>query len=141
MKELEIEAQADRLYDVQNFVDGELERVGCPMKIQNQIDLVVEEIFINIASYAYAPPGGKAMVRVEFMEEPLTITLSFLDGGEPYDPLAREDPDVTLSAEDRPIGGLGIFLVKKIMDDIQYEYKDGRNILTLKKQLVLKDKK
>ena len=90
-----------------------------------QIDLAVEEIFVNIANYAYRP------VR----ENPLEVTLTFLDSGAPYDPLAKEDPDITLDVKDRQIGGLGIFLVKQTMDDVKYEYKNGRNILTLTKNL------
>ena len=94
-----------------------------------------EEIFINIASYAYAPDKGRATVRVEVSGEPVSVTITFIDHGIPYDPLSRQDPDVTKSAEDREIGGLGIFLTRKIMDDLSYEYRDGKNILTLKKKL------
>ena len=117
------------------FVDEHLEEAGCPMKAQMQIDLAVEEIFINIANYAYRPNKGNATIRVEVSENPLQVALTFVDRGVPYDPLARQDPDITLPAEQREIGGLGIFLVKQTMDDVTYEYKDGQNILTLKKSL------
>ena len=133
--ELEVEAAVENLSQVAEFVDGHLEEAGCPLKAQMQIDIAVEEIFVNIAHYAYNPEVGKATVRVEVTEEPVTVTITFVDQGIPYDPLAKEDPDVTLSAEEREIGGLGIFMTKKTMDDVSYEYKDGQNILTLKKKL------
>ena len=133
--EIEIEATEENLDQVLAFIDRHLEAVDCPMKIQMQIDVAVEEIFVNIAKYAYAPDKGNARVRVEVDEEPVTVTITFVDHGTPYDPLAKEDPDVTLSAEERPIGGLGIFMVKNTMDDVFYEYKDGQNILSLKKNL------
>ena len=125
----------ENLPEVQAFVQEHLERDDCPLKAQMQIDLAVEEIFINIASYAYTPQRGKASVRVMVSDDPVTVTLTFVDHGIPYDPLEKDDPDVTLSAEERQIGGLGIFMTKQVMDDIAYEYKDGENILTLKKNL------
>jgi len=137
MKELEIEARTENLPQVLAFVDEQLEAADCPMKIQMQIDIAVEEIFVNIAHYAYTPEVGTAMVRVEILEDPPSVDITFIDGGVPYDPLAKADPDVTLSAEERQIGGLGIFMVKKSMDDVKYTYLDGHNILTLKKGLVI----
>ncbi len=137
MKELEIEARTENLPQVLAFVDEQLETADCPMKIQMQIDIAVEEIFVNIAHYAYNPEVGTAMVRVEILGDPPSVDITFIDGGVPYDPLAKADPDVTLSAEERQIGGLGIFMVKKSMDDVKYTYLDGHNILTLKKGLVI----
>ena len=133
--ELEVEAVPENLPEVQAFVGEHLEAADCPMKARMQIDVAVEEIFVNISSYAYAPEQGTATVRVEVSKDPVTVMITFMDQGMPYDPLAKQDPDVTLSAEARQIGGLGIFMTKKIMDDIAYEYKDGQNILTLKKHL------
>ena len=133
--ELELEAVHENLPRVMDFVESYLEKADCPMKLRMQIGMAVEEIFVNIANYAYAPDKGNATVRVEVSEEPVTVTIMFIDQGMPYDPLAKDDPDVTLSAEERQIGGLGIFMVKKTMDDISYEYKDGKNILNLKKNL------
>lgn len=133
--EMDIEAVRENLDTVLRFVDERLEEAGCPIKAQMQIDLAVEEIFVNISDYAYKPGKGNTTVRVEVKEDPIVATITFIDQGIPYDPLAKEDPDVTLSAEERKIGGLGIFLVKKAMDDVIYEYKGGRNILTLKKKL------
>lgn len=138
MKELELEAKVENLPTVLALVDEQLESVDCPMKIQMQIDVAVEEIFVNIAHYAYNPEVGNAMVRVEILPDVPSVDITFIDQGVPYDPLAKADPDVTLSAEERQIGGLGIFMVKKTMDDVKYEYVNGHNILTLKKGLVIK---
>ena len=133
--ELEIEATVENLPEVQTFIEEHLERADCPMKAQMQISVAVEEIFVNIANYAYAPETGRATVRVEVSEDPVVVAITFMDHGMPYDPLAREDPDVTAPANERQIGGLGIFMTKQIMDDVVYEYRDGQNILTLKKNL------
>ena len=133
--ELEIEAKTENLSKVQAFINKHLEIANCPMKAQMQIELAVEEIYVNIANYAYAPDIGNAIVLVEVLKNPLSVAISFTDSGKPYNPLEKENPDVTLSAKEREIGGLGIFLTKKVMDDVLYEYKDGKNILTLKKNL------
>ncbi len=135
MAEITIKATVANLEQVLALVDTELEKIDCPMKAQMQIDIAVEELYVNIANYAYAPGEGDATVRVETSQEPRTITITFLDRGVPYDPLAKPDPDVTLSAEERQIGGLGIYMAKKTMDDMRYEYRDGQNILTIVKNL------
>ena len=133
--ELEISAEIEKLPDVLSFIEQHLEEADCPPKAQMQIAIAAEEIFVNIAHYAYAPGTGMAMVRLELTPEPVTAVITFIDCGIPFDPLAKPDPDVTLSAEDRQIGGLGIYMTKKTMDDVKYEYKDGRNILRLEKKL------
>ena len=133
MKELTIAATVENIEVVTDFVNQQLELLGCPMKAQMQIDIAIDELFSNIAHYSYNPEVGQATVRVEVVENPLAVTITFIDNGIPYDPLAKEDPDLTLSAEERQIGGLGIYLVKKSMDEITYEYKDGQNILSIKK--------
>ena len=107
----------------------------CPPKAKIQIDIAIDELFGNIAQYAYNPGEGPATVRVEVTENPLSVILTFIDKGVPYNPLEKSDPDISLSAEDRQIGGLGIYMVKKTMDEIVYEYKDGQNILKVKKSL------
>ncbi|MBQ7644280.1 MAG: ATP-binding protein [Spirochaetales bacterium] len=135
LDELETDASTERLADVQQFISEKLERADCPMKVCMQIEVAVEEIFVNIASYAYAPLSGKAKVRVELSDNPSSVSITFIDHGVPYNPLAKVDPDVHAEASDRPIGGLGIYMTKKMMDDVTYEYKDGENILTLKKNL------
>lgn len=134
-KELDIEAVIENLDEVLGFVDEHLEEIGCPLKVQMQVDVAVEEIFVNISRYAYAPEKGNTTVRVGVEEDPLKVVITFIDQGVPYDPLAKEDPDVTLPAEKREIGGLGIFMVKSTMDDMEYEYVNGSNILTLKKHI------
>ena len=135
MREMDIAATLENLDTVMAFVDQQLEEAGCSMKTQMQIDIAVEEVYVNIAHYAYNPEVGGVTIRVQIEEEPLAVILTFIDKGKPYDPLAKEDPDVTLAAEDRQIGGLGIFMVKKSMDNVSYEYNEGRNVLTLKKNL------
>lgn len=135
MKELTLDAVTDNITKVTEFVDEQLEELGCPMKAQMQIDIAIDELFSNIAHYAYNPEVGPATVRVEVAEDPMAVVVTFVDHGVQYDPLAKEDPDTTLSAEERSIGGLGIYMVKKSMDDITYEYKDGQNILKIKKNL------
>jgi len=134
-KSLELEARIENLDQVMSFVDGILEENDCPMKEMMQIDVAVEEIFVNIAHYAYSPEVGKAVVSASLDSEKAIISVSFEDKGVPFNPLAKDDPDVSLSAEDRQIGGLGIFMVKKSMDDVLYERKDGKNILTLVKRI------
>ncbi len=131
--ELNIAALTENLQPVLDFVDAALEEADCPVKTQMQLDVAVEEIFINIASYAYAPGSGDAKITFSVADGSAIIT--FFDRGIPYDPLAKEDPDVTLAASERPIGGLGIYMTKKMMDDVIYEHKDGCNVLKLVKKL------
>ena len=133
--ELTVEAKDENLAQVLSFLDGQLATLNCPPKTQLQIDVAVEEIFVNISHYAYAPNTGSATIRVETAAEPGTVAITFLDRGKPYDPLAKPDPDVTLSADQRQIGGLGIYMVKKSMDDMRYVYEGGQNILTIVKKL------
>jgi len=135
MKELDIEAVKDNITEVLGFIDEQLESTGCSPKTLMQIDLAAEEIFVNIAEYAYDPETGPATVRVEVKPDGSAVIITFIDHGVPYDPLAKEDPDVTLSAAERKVGGLGIFLVKKNMDNIKYKYVNGSNILTIIKKL------
>ena len=135
MKELIIEASTENWDTVREFVEEQLQAYDCPMGTMIQVEIAVEEVFVNIASYAYNPEVGPATIRCDVTEDPLSVTLTFLDNGIPYDPLAKEDPDITLSAEERQIGGLGIFMVKQSMDDVKYEYKNGQNILTIKKNI------
>ncbi len=135
MKELTIPATVENIEKVTEFVNSQLEEINCPIKAKMQIDIAIDELFGNIAHYAYKPETGPATVRVEVTEAPISVIVTFIDHGIPYDPLKKDDPDVTLSAEERAIGGLGIFMVKKTMDEITYEYKDGQNILSIRKDL------
>ncbi|MDE7017559.1 MAG: ATP-binding protein [Lachnospiraceae bacterium] len=135
MKELTIDAAVENIEKVTAFVNEQLESLNCPIKAQMQIDIAIDELFGNIAHYAYNPEVGPATVRVDVLQEPLSVVVTFIDNGVAYDPLAKEEPDVSLSAEEREIGGLGIYMVKKSMDEISYEYKDGQNILRIKKEI------
>ena len=134
MKEITLEARIENLPALIEFVDGYLEEIACSMKAQMQIDVAVDEIFTNISSYAYTPGVGKATVEITKRDSESQVELTFIDSGVPYNPLEKADPDVTLSAEERQIGGLGIFMVKRTMDEMTYEYKDGKNILTIRKK-------
>ena len=135
VKELTLEAKVANLQQVLDFVDENLKSMRCPMKILMQIDVAVEEIFVNVASYAYAPDTGSVTIRMDLQENPRAVVITFIDSGVPYNPLAKEDPDVSLSAEERSIGGLGIFMVKKTMDKMEYEYTDKQNILKMYKNI------
>ncbi len=135
MNELTIEATMENISAVTEFVDRKLEMLGCPMKALMQINIAIDELFGNIAQYAYTPETGPATVRMEVEEEPLAVIITFIDKGKPYDPLSGEDPDISLAAEERSVGGLGVFLVKKTMDHISYEYRNGQNILRIRKNM------
>ena len=113
------------------MVKNALSKTNVDPKTQTNIDIAVEEIFVNISSYAYPDCDGK--VSVCLFAESNSITIEFKDNGIPYNPLAKADPDVSLPAEQREIGGLGIFMVKNLMDEMSYEYRNGQNILTIKK--------
>ena len=124
MKDITVEAKVENIDVVTNFVNDILEENCCPMKIQMQIDVVIDEIFGNISYYAYGDDGGKASVQAGI--EKGMIVLVFIDQGIPYNPLENKDPDITLNLEEREIGGLGIYMVKKIMDEVSYEYMMDR---------------
>ena len=137
MKELKLDARQENVRILTEMVDTELEKLDCPIRTQMQIELAIDEVFTNIVSYAYVSEGGEKTATVQFDYDPGTgcIKLVFVDNGIPYDPMKKEDPDVNLPAEQREIGGLGIFLVKKTMDEMHYEYRDGQNRLTLLKKI------
>lgn len=134
MKELTIDATIENIATVTAFIDEQLEHRDCPMKTKRQVHIAIDELFGNIAYYAYHPEKGIVTVRAEVTDNPLEVVITFIDNGTPYDPLAKADPDITLSVEERDVGGLGIYMVKKTMDDISYEYRDGQNILRIKKK-------
>ncbi|MBQ3864926.1 MAG: SpoIIE family protein phosphatase [Clostridia bacterium] len=128
-----VEARVENLPRVTDFVNAQLEEIGCSPKASFQIDVAVDEIFSNIAYYAYGEGTGDATVTVE--KETEFVSVIFEDSGIPYNPLEKGDPDTSLPAQEREVGGLGIFLVKKTMDDMTYEYKDGKNVLRIRKHL------
>ena len=134
--EMTLPAEVAKLQDVMSFVEQRLEEKDVHPRTQMQIAVSVEEIFVNIASYAYGDKKGEATIKMEFVSDPASVTFTFIDSGMPFDPLAKPDPDVTLSAEERGIGGLGIYMVKKSMDAMEYEYRDNRNILTIRKRFL-----
>lgn len=135
MKELTLPAARENIPAVIDFVNRELKSVGCPMKTEAQIDIAIDELYSNIANYGCDENGGEVTVMFETETDSRTVTITFVDNGLPFDPLSRPDPDVTLKARERKIGGLGIYMVKKSMDDVHYAYKDGKNILTIRKTL------
>lgn len=134
MKSLTVPAKLDSLDDVTAFVTGDLEKRGCPELTQLQIQLAVEEIFVNITSYAYRPKDGDAEIRCDVLEDPLRVVIQILDSGRPFDPLAREKADTSREALLEREGGLGLLLVRDTMDDVSYTYENGKNILTILKK-------
>ena len=141
--ELTVDAREDRLPEVLGFISSRLEAAGCDPRTMQRIEVASEEIFINIARYAYKAVTGPAAIRAEVRElsdvQPekgarKEAVITFIDEGVPFDPLAKEDPDVSLTAEARSIGGLGIYMVKKTMDEVSYKFEDGKNQLTIRKR-------
>ena len=128
-------AKIESLSEVLGFVEETLEGFACPMKIQTAICVAMEEVFVNIAHYAYTDGVGDMTLFIGFDEDSRTVTFSMTDKGIPFDPLKKPDPDITLSAEERDIGGLGIFIAKKTMDSLTYAYENGENILTMIKKI------
>ena len=128
-------AKTEALSDVLGFVDQTLESLECPMKIQMAVCVAIEEVFVNVAHYAYGDGEGDMTLGIGFDEESRTVTFRMTDKGTPFDPLKKPDPDITLSAEEREIGGLGIFITKKTMDTVTYAYENGENVLTMIKKI------
>ena len=128
-------AKTEMLNDVLAYVEQQLEQFDCPMKIQMAICVAIEEVFVNVAHYAYSGGEGDMCLGIGFDEESRTVTFRMTDKGVAFDPLQKPDPDITLSAEEREIGGLGIFIAKKTMDSITYAYENGENILTMSKKI------
>lgn len=133
MYELTLLAKTEYLDRVIDFVNGHLEENGCSMMAQLQLDIAVEELYVNIASYAYRPADGPVTIQMNFAGD--FVSVVFIDGGRPYNPWEREDPDITLSAEERDVGGLGVYMVKQSMNHVDYSYEDGKNILTIRKNI------
>ena len=127
-------ADVKKLPEVLGFIDSFLESVDCPPKAQMQIDTSVEEIFVNIAIYAYPEGMGTADIDI-YLTDNNTVCIELTDSGIPFDPLAKADPDISLTASERKIGGLGIFMVKKMMDKTEYLRYDNCNKLYLYKKI------
>ena len=128
-------AKTEALPDVLSFVEQMLESFECPMKMQTAICVAIEEVFVNVAHYAYGGGEGEVDLGIGWDEENRTVTFCVADKGIPFDPMKKPDPDITLSVEEREIGGLGIFIAKKTMDSLSYAYENGENILTMIKKL------
>lgn len=135
MEKITLDAKIENIGVLTDFVDSKLEEAGASMKAVMQINIVIDEVFSNIAKYGYASGEGDATVTIDITEDPLKAEIAFINSGEPYDPLAQEDPDIHAALADRPMGGLGILIIKKTMDEVTYENKDGQNILRVLKTL------
>lgn len=131
MTELRVQATPENLDTVLAFINAQLRAAGCPRSIQHKIDIAAEEIYINIAHYAYDPPPGEVIIQCDTSAS--CLTLVFSDHGKPYNPLLLRTPDLTASVQERAVGGLGIFLVKQLMDEVSYAFVSGQNTLTLRK--------
>jgi sigma-B regulation protein RsbU (phosphoserine phosphatase) len=132
MKKLEIEAKIENLHTVFDFINAELEKYDCPMDLQNNINLAIEEIFTNIAEYAYESAAGNVVISISAGDKTI-ITIE--DTGKPYNPLEHDDPNLDAPLLEREIGGLGIFLTKKLMDNVEYMRIENKNVLTITKRI------
>ena len=131
MAERTFPAKDSALQDVLAFTEQQLNEAECPMKYVMQLTVAIEEMFVNVAHYAYSDGSGTVRYSIEHKDNCITFRLA--DSGIPFNPLEKPDPDITLSAQERKIGGLGIYMMKQTMDDVTYEYTNGENILTMKK--------
>ena len=136
MRELQVTAAVENIETVTDFVNDYLETLDCPMRIQMKIAIVIDEVFSNITYYAYEDGSGDVIVRIERTADSKGVLLTFIDNGKPYNPIEKEDPDITLTLDERQIGGMGIFMVKNIADKIFYEYIQGQNILKIWKNFI-----
>lgn len=135
MSEITVEAVKENLSKIIAFVDEELGNIDCPPKANAQINICIDEIFGNIVRYAYGSGTGYSTVLLHIEEAKRLITLTFIDEGMPFDPLSVAEPDITLPLEERPIGGLGLLMVRSMVDSMEYRREDGRNVLTLRKHI------
>ncbi len=133
MKEITIDAVVENLGVVTDFIDDFLDENDCPIKAKMKIDIAIDEVFSNISYYAYGDAVGQATIKLEIQDNPKAVSITFIDGGVPYNPLEKKDPDTTLSADEQKIGGLGIYMVKKSMNEMLYVYSENKNQLTIKK--------
>lgn len=136
MQELTLQASDDTLYRVLDAVEDYLNQNGCKEEIMTEVLISVEEIYVNIAHYAYGGEAGEVVVQMGMAEESERFRIVFRDRGMPYNPLEKEDPDISLSAEEREIGGLGIYMVKQYMDSVRYRYEDGWNVLIMEREIL-----
>lgn len=130
---LRIPAKLEGMDVILAFVSYLLDTHGCAPKARTQLRMAVEELYVNVTLYAY--PSGEGWAEIRGSIEDGVAVFRLIDGGTPFDPLAKPDPDILLSGEERGIGGLGIYMVKSMVDEVKYEYRDGCNQLTLKKHI------
>ena len=135
MKTLKVDAKVNNLNKVLSFINDVLSDYGCSVRDTMQINVAVEELFVNIALYAYPSGSGSATISISVLDDPKTAEITLIDSGVPFDPLAKEEPDISLNAKEREIGGLGIYMVRKTMDELTYENVDGCNITTIRKKI------
>ncbi len=136
MREMTVSATPDQIEQVVDFVNEQLDTLGCSDEVRIDVDVAIDELLGNIVQYAYGSEGGTVTVRVDAQEEPPAAAITFMDHGAPFNPLAQEQPNTTaLPARERPLGGLGLFLARKLMDELDYRYQDGQNVLTARKAL------
>ena len=135
MKTLKVDAKVNNLSKVLDFINDELSEAGCSIRDAMQIDVAVEELFVNISLYAYPSGSGSATISISVLDDPKTAEITLIDSGVPFDPLEKEEPDISLNAKEREIGGLGIYMVRKTMDELTYENSDGLNITTIRKKI------
>ncbi len=135
MEDLKLRASDKTLYKVLDTIEARLDASECPSDVKTMILIAAEEIYVNIAHYAYGGDEGEAVVQMEVCQDPRYCRVVFRDKGAPYNPLEKKDPDISLSATERDIGGLGIFMVKESMDKVEYRYENGCNVLTIEKNL------
>lgn len=135
-KSLVVDATMENLDTLIGFVEEQLNEEGCPMKVSSQIILCLEEVYVNVVNYAYGNNIGTCQLdsKITSLEDGKSHILTIMDSGAPFNPLEKEDPDITLSVEERGIGGLGVYMVKQMMDEVSYQYREGQNILTLVKK-------
>ena len=130
---LRIPAEIGRMNEVLDFVGSLADAHGATPQVRTQLRMAMEELYVNVAHYAY--PSGSGWAEIRGSVEDGVATLMIIDGGTPFDPLAKPDPDITLPGEERDVGGLGIFIVKSMMDEMEYAHRDGCNQTTLRKRL------
>lgn len=135
MKELRLKATEYNIVTATEFINSALNDEGCSDGARALIDIAIDDLFCNIARYAYGEDEGYVLLRFEFDKMAKTASVTFIDRGIPFDPLKKKDPDITLSAEARKIGGLGIYMVKRIMDAVEYKYEDGCNMIRITKKI------
>ena len=135
MKTLKVDAKVNNLNKVLSFINDVLSDYGCSVRDTMQINVAVEELFVNISLYAYPSGSGSATISISVLDDPKTAEITLIDSGVPFDPLEKEEPDISLNAKEREIGGLGIYMVRKTMDELTYENVDGCNITTIKKKI------